>query len=264
MTTPKHSKERVRVPVLSLQVDLCDYDVAIARIEELARSGRGGYVCVANVHVAIEAEDDHAFSELVNRADLVLPDGAPLVWMQRMQGNEDARQVRGPSLMPMLMKHAEQQSLKVGFLGGEQETLDRIVTRGREEFPALDIAYAHSPPFRELTDDENAQIANAINEAGVQILFVGLGCPKQERWMARNRETINSVMIGVGAAFDLYAGQLREAPVIISRLGLEWMFRLAQEPRRLFSRFLVVNPRFVWLATRQMISRRDGSRNRER
>jgi N-acetylglucosaminyldiphosphoundecaprenol N-acetyl-beta-D-mannosaminyltransferase len=248
--------ERRRVPVLNLHVDLCDHESAIARISALARAGEGGYICVANVHGTIEGEDDASFSELVNNADLVLPDGTPLVWMQRLQGHGNASQVRGPSLMPMLMRHAEQNGLKVGFLGGRQEVLDRIVARASDEFPELDIAYTHSPPFRDLSADENAAMAASVNESGVQILFVGLGCPKQERWMARNRNSVKAVMIGVGAAFDLYAGNLREAPGIVSRLGLEWMFRLVQEPRRLFSRYLLVNPRFVYLATRQLMARR--------
>lgn len=252
------AQKRTRVSVLTLNVDLCDYASAIDRVTELALAGRGGYISVANVHVAVEAEDDPKFSRLVNEADLVLPDGTPLVWMQRWQDNPDATQVRGPSLMPMLMKHAEDKNLKVGFFGGRPEILDRIASRATQEFPALQIAYRHSPPFRELSDEENSEIARSINDAGVQILFVGLGCPKQERWMAANREQISGVMIGVGAAFDLYAGALKEAPALVSRLGLEWMFRLVQEPRRLFSRYLLVNPRFVLLASRQLILRRFG------
>lgn len=254
MTTTERT-DRYRVPVLKLQVDICNYEIAISRITELASAGRGGYVCVANVHVAIEAENDPTFAMLVNEADIVLPDGTPLVWMQRLQGNENATQVRGPSLMPMLMKHAESESFSVGFLGGRPDVLQRIISRALFEFPRLQIVYEKSPPFRELTEEENVEIENAINETGVQILFVGLGCPKQERWMAANRDSINAVMIGVGAAFDLYAGDIREAPAIVSKLGLEWMFRLVQEPRRLFSRYLLVNPRFVWLATRQLIRR---------
>ena len=254
--TTNEQPDRMRVPVLQLQVDRCDYAIAIKRITELARAGGGGYVCVANVHVAIEAENDPRFAALVNNANLVLPDGTPLVWMQRLQGNDDAKQVRGPSLMPMLMKHSESENLKVGFLGGRPDVLGRITTRAAAEFPRLNVAYINSPPFRDLSSEENREIANAINEGGVQILFVGLGCPKQERWMAANTGSINAVMIGVGAAFDLYAGDIREAPAIISKLGLEWMFRLVQEPRRLFSRYLLVNPRFIWLASNQLLRRR--------
>jgi N-acetylglucosaminyldiphosphoundecaprenol N-acetyl-beta-D-mannosaminyltransferase len=247
---------RSRVPVLKLRVDLSDYETAIDRVIELGRERRGGYVCVANVHVAIEAENDPRFADLVNDADLVLPDGTPLVWMQRLQGNGSATQVRGPSLMPMLMKRAEDEKLSVGFLGGRPEVLETILTRAASDFPNLSIPYKNSPPFRELTEEDNAAIAHAVNSAGVHVLFVGLGCPKQERWMAVNREKISAVMIGVGAAFDLYAGAIREAPALVSKLGLEWIFRLAQEPRRLFSRYLLVNPRFVWLAARQLIRKR--------
>ena len=244
--------DRRRVPVLKLRVDLSSYTDAIRRIGALAKAGNGGYVCVANVHGAIEAEDDPHFATAVNSADIVLPDGTPLVWMQRLQGNDEAAQVRGPSLMPMLMQYAEAEDLSVGFLGGQPEVLDEIASRARTEFPRLRVAYHYSPPFRPLTEKENSEIANAINAAGVQILFVGLGCPKQERWMAANKESVSAVTIGVGAAFDLYAGKLRGAPPLVSKLGLEWIFRLAQEPRRLFSRYLLVNPRFVWLATRQL------------
>lgn len=254
MTTEQTTRRRV--PVLGLNVDLTDYDKVIANVTELAREARGGYVCVTNVHVTIEAEDDPAYRELVNNADLVLPDGTPLVWMQRLQGNQNASQVRGPSLMPMLMKHAEREGLKVGFLGGRQEVLDRILERARVDFPDLEVAYVYSPPFRPLTEDEDNAIADAINSSGAQILFVGLGCPKQERWIAVNRDRVHAVSIGVGAAFDLYAGNIRTAPAILSRLGLEWMFRLLQEPRRLFSRYLVVNPRFVWLAGKQLMRRK--------
>lgn len=254
MTTQQTNRRRV--PVLGLNVDLTDYHHVIARITELAREGCGGYVCVTNVHVTIEAEDDPSYRELVNNADLVLPDGTPLVWMQRWQGNEDASQVRGPSLMPMLMEHAEREGLKVGFLGGRQEVLDRIIERARVDVPQLEIAYSYSPPFRALTEDEDLAIADAINSSDVQILFVGLGCPKQERWIAENRDRVRAVSIGVGAAFDLYAGTIREAPAILSRLGLEWMFRLGQEPRRLFSRYLVVNPRFMWLAGKQLMRKK--------
>lgn len=259
MTSNPDLTDRKRVPVLSLQVDLCDYDDAIERIERLTRSGSGGYVCVANVHVAIEAEDDPEYAAIINAADLVLPDGTPLVWMQRWQGNADAKQVRGPSLMPMLMRHGETSGIRIGFLGGRPEVLERMMERASREFPGLEIAYNYSPPFRALSDDENAAIVRDINSAGVQILFVGLGCPKQERWMAAHRDGLSAVAIGVGAAFDLYAGNIREAPQVVSKLGLEWVFRLLQEPRRLFSRYLLVNPRFVWLASKQLRRYRSGS-----
>ena len=247
---------RRRVPVLNLLVDLTDYDSAIEHVIRDARDLRGSYVCVTNVHVTIEAEDDPEYRDLVNNADLVLPDGTPLMWMQRLQGNRDASQVRGPSLMPMLMERAAREDLKVGFLGGRQEVLDRIVERAKEDFPKLKIAYTFSPPFRPLSEEESKAVVDDINSAGVHILFVGLGCPKQERWIAENRNSVSAVKLGVGAAFDLYAGSIREAPPVLSKLGLEWVYRLVQEPRRLFSRYLLVNPRFVLLATRQLLRRK--------
>jgi N-acetylglucosaminyldiphosphoundecaprenol N-acetyl-beta-D-mannosaminyltransferase len=131
--------------------------------------------CVANVHLAIEAQDDPSFEALVNDADLVTPDGTPLVWMQRLQGNDEAEQVRGPSLMPMLMKHAEAENLSVGFFGGRSEVLDRVVTRAKKDFPRLNIAFYESPPFRTPTDEEKREARQAINDSDVQILFVGSG-----------------------------------------------------------------------------------------
>lgn len=247
---------RRRRLIVSLLVDVCDYDSAAEAIIEMARSGRGGYVCAASVHMTMEAFDDPKYAAIVNAADLVVPDGRPLSWMQRLSGESDAAQVRGPSLMPILMQRAAAEKLKVGFYGGQRAVLDALRSRASVEIPRLNIAFDHSPPFRGLSDKELAEITEQINKSGVQILFVGLGCPKQERWMAGNRGKINAVMIGVGAAFDFYAGSAAEAPSWMRRFGLEWLFRLAAEPRRLWRRYLVHNPRFIFKAVRQLIGSR--------
>lgn len=241
-----------RVNVVGLEINLCDYDSATRRAHELANRRRGGYVCFATVHMTMEAQDDPDFQRLVNNADLVLPDGKPLFAMQKLLGNPNARQVRGPGLMPKLFAYAEQNNLSIGFYGGKQETLDRLLKRLATDFPGLKVAYSFSPPFRPISEEEDREIVSAINRSGAQILFVGLGCPKQERWMARHREKLTAVMLGVGAAFDFYTGTITEAPVWMQKIGLEWMFRLVQEPRRLWRRYLILNPRFTALAALQL------------
>ena len=259
--TAKETAIRKRVPVISLNVDLCDYDAVMAKVVDMASAGNGGYVCVSTVHMAMEGHDDSEFARLVNAADLVIPDGMPMAWMQRRLGNPEASQVRGPSLMPMLMKYAAENGLKVGFYGGRPEVIDKIRSQGPADFPGLQISYAFSPPFRPLTDAERAEIVEKIIAAGTQILFVGLGCPKQERWMAAHRDQIKAVMLGVGAAFDLYTGTLAEAPDWVRRSGFEWLYRLSREPRRLWRRYFYTNSRFIIQAGLQLSGlRRSGTK----
>lgn len=242
-----------KVKVVSLETDVCDHRSAVERVARLI--GTGGYVCVATVHMVMEAHDDPAFAAKVNAADLIVPDGMPLLWMQKAQGTKEAQRVRGNDLMPAVCKYAEENGMSVGFYGGAPEVIEAIKTRAAQDYPALKIAYAFSPPYRELSAEENAEITTEINAAAPDILFVGLGCPKQENWMAAHRENLTAVMIGVGAAFDFYAGNLKEAPRWLSNVGLEWLFRLAMEPKRLWRRYVILNPRFILLAIEQLLGK---------
>ena len=243
-----------RVRVVSLTPNVLDLDRAIASIDSLATRGQGGYVCFSTVHMVMESYDDPDFGAKVNAADLIITDGMPLVWMQRRQGRPEAQRIRANDLMIALCEHAAASGRSVGFYGGKQEVIDAIKERAGRELPNLNIVYAYSPPFRPLTDDEDAAIVDEINEASPDLLFTGLGCPKQENWMAAHRERLRSVMLGVGASFDFYAGNVRECPEWIGRLGLEWLFRLTQEPKRLWRRYLILNPRFMFLAAMQLIN----------
>lgn len=246
----KNDSVRERVRILNIDVDVSGPERSVRTIAEMARSG-GGYVCVANVHMTMEAFDDADFANVVNNAGLVVADGKPLVWMQRRNGAADAEQVRGPALMPKLMKFAAENGITTGFFGSNPETIADINKKAAEKFPVLSIGYSVSPPFRTLSDEENATIADEINDARVEILFVGLGCPKQEKWMAANAERINAVMIGVGAAFDIFAERVPEAPEWMQNIGLEWLYRFALEPKRLWRRYLVLNTRFLYHVARQ-------------
>ncbi len=243
--------ERQRCRVVSLDVDVVTMSSIIERIEALV--GRGGYVCFSTVHMVMESFDDPAYGGRVNSADLIVPDGMPLVWMQRLSGLRSATRVRANDLMTELCRYAGTRGLSVGFYGASQEVIDAICGRITAEMPELRVVYAVSPPFRELTPEEDAAIVAAINEAKPDILFVGLGCPKQENWMFDHRERIGAVALGVGASFDFFAGNVRECPPWLGRLGLEWLFRLTQEPRRLWRRYLILNPRFLWRAALQLL-----------
>jgi N-acetylglucosaminyldiphosphoundecaprenol N-acetyl-beta-D-mannosaminyltransferase len=240
-----------RLDVVKLPVDVLNLDTLIASLDELRAAG-GGRVCFANVHMVMEAYDDPHFREAVRSADFVVPDGMPLVWMQKLLGRGDATRVRGKSVMVEVLRRAGAKGSSVGFYGGTPKVLDAVRRRATAEFPQLSVSYAFSPPFRTVSDAEHNEIVRNITAANPDILFVGLGCPKQEIWMADHYDKLSCVMLGVGAAFDFYAGSVRESPEWLSRLGLEWLYRLAKEPRRLWRRYLSTNPRFLFLAIRQL------------
>jgi N-acetylglucosaminyldiphosphoundecaprenol N-acetyl-beta-D-mannosaminyltransferase len=245
---------RDRALVVSLRPDVLDEARAIARVEEILASG-GGYVCFSTVHMVMEGYDDPKFAEIVNAADMIVTDGMPIVWMQRRQGKRSATRVRANDLMMSLCREAEEKNWRVGFYGGKQEVIDAIVERAKRDFPSLKVVYAVSPPFRPLTVAEDTAITREIDEAAPDLLFVGLGCPKQERWMNEHARKLKCVMLGVGASFDFFAGNVKESPPWLGRLGLEWLHRLAQEPKRLWRRYLILNPRFMVLAAKQLVTR---------
>ncbi len=240
--------------VIGSQVHLTDYLTAAMKIVRWARvNNEYRYVCAANVHMLMEAWDNSEFKRIVNGADMVTPDGMPLVWMLRLKGHRTQQRVYGPTLMLHVLKMAEHENIPVGFYGGEPDVLELLVKRMQDRFPKLNVAYAFSPPFRTLSPDEDDEICQAIRKSGLRILFVGLGCPKQERWMAEHSDRVSAVMIGVGVAFDFHAGAINQAPAWMQQMGLEWFYRFSQEPVRLWKRYLILNPRFVMLALADLL-----------
>lgn len=237
---------RARIDILGTGVDPTSYAAATELVLGWAGNRESRYVCIANVHVVMEAYDSPAFRSQVNAADLVTPDGMPLVWELRRSGHPDQARVYGPDLMMRVIEAASGENLPVGLFGGQPEVLSELSTRLKARFPALVISYEHSPPFRKLTVEEDQVVVEDINQSGARILFVGLGCPRQEMWMADHAGKVQAVMMGVGAAFDFHAGAVRQAPDWVQDAGLEWVFRLSQEPRRLWRRYLYHNPRFVF------------------
>jgi len=243
---PDRSREFPSRRVLGMRVDATSYaevaDAVIARAE----AGAGGMVCVATAHMAIECLDDPALRRAVNSADRVTPDGMSLVWALRRLGVRGATRVYGPSLLPTVCARAEARGIPIGLYGGVPAVLEALQTELRRRFPQLLIPFAWSPPFRPLGPAEERSVREAIALSGVRILFVGLGCPRQERWMAAQRDALACVLVGVGAAFDFLAGSKPQAPAWMQDRGLEWLFRLGSEPRRLWRRYLVGNSRFLW------------------
>lgn len=245
--------------ILSVSAHVLNVDGAVDEIGQLVARGEGAYVCLLNVDQCMKAHDDADFACVVNAADRVLADGRPIYWVQRLRGHRDAGQVRGEDLLLTVCAHAAAQGWRVGFYGGDDEGLLRgLIGRLQAMHPALTVAYQHSPPFRPLSRTEDAQITDAINAASVDVLFIGIGCPKQERWMHAHRERLDCVMLGVGAAFDFVAGAKPAAPRWVQWIGLEWLLRLACEPGRLFPRYARANPRFVWHLIRQLSTQKKG------
>lgn len=242
--------------ILGTRIDPTSLDTVVARAMEWARSGKTHYICVANVHMIMEAYDSPDFLNVVNAADLVVPDGMPLVWTLRQQGFARQERVYGPELTLRLLSAAAEKGIPIGFLGSTAETLQMLLRNIRVQFPGVQIAYSVSPSFRSILPEEDMAIVDEINESGVGILFVGLGCPKQEKWMAAHAKRVQAVMVGVGAAFDFIAGTKKQSPKWMQTIGLEWLFRLMQEPGRLWRRYLYHNPRFVFLVMLPTLFRR--------
>ena len=242
-----------RCRVISVNVNVSDYASISNQIVSWAHTRLNKYVCVSPVHPIMEAYDDADYRRIINSADLVTADGMPVVWAQKLLGHKQATRVYGPELTLRLCKQCEEEGVKVGFYGGSQSTLDQMITNLNTRFPKLEIAYTCSPPFRALSEQEDREVVEKLEKSGCQLLFIGLGTPKQDLWMHEHRDRLPMVQIGVGAAFDFIAGNKKQAPAWMQKNGLEWFFRLCSEPRRLWYRYLWHNPRFVMLLTLQLI-----------
>jgi N-acetylglucosaminyldiphosphoundecaprenol N-acetyl-beta-D-mannosaminyltransferase len=242
--------------VLGMRVDATSYEDASRRVVRWACEGRSGYVCVATVHMTMEAFDSAAFRQVVNGADLVTPDGRPLVWALRSLGVRGASQVRGTDLTTHVVERAARENVPIGLYGGTPESLEVLVRVLRKRYPGVRVVCQIAPPFRPLRPEEDEAVTREIVASGARILFVGIGCPKQERWMVAHKGRIPAVMLGVGAAFDFHTGRVRQAPHWMQVAGLEWVFRLLMDPRRLWRRYAKNNPRFVALFLMQLLGLR--------
>lgn len=254
--------KRVTAAVMGAPIDAISWGAALTRISEWASRHESRYVCICNVHSVVTASQDPAFGRVVHEADMATPDGAPVALMLRRLGHVGQQRINGPDLMWRYCAQAAQRSESIYLYGGTPETLVVLQQRLAQAFPGLRVAGAWSPPFRALTVEEDTAAVDRINASGAGTVWVSLGCPKQELWMAAHRGRIHAVMIGVGAAFDYHAGTIKRAPKWMQDCGLEWLHRLASEPGRLWRRYLVTNTLFVLGAATQLLWGRGGQRCR--
>ena len=232
--------------VMGVNIAVTNMARTMAMIEEKLEEWRGKYICVANVHTTVTSYDDQSYRKIQNNAVLALPDGGPLSDFSRKQGYTEARRVTGPDLMREILSISAEKGWRHYFYGSTTETLELLQQRIAERYPGVIIAGVMSPPFREMTPTEDEKAVNQINAAHPDFVWVGLGAPKQERWMAAHEDRVQALMIGVGAAFDYEAGNIRRAPQWMQKHNLEWLYRLFQDPKRLFRRYLNTNVRYLW------------------
>ncbi len=247
------------MPVLGVPLALTDYERTLDWIDAAVAAGERGYVCVAATHMVMVCQEDADTRSAVLGSSLTVPDGKPLVWAMNALGHHGLRdRVYGPELMDRFCARAARSGTSVYLYGGRSpEALALLVANLEQRHPGLRVAGGHVPPFRELTPEEEDAVAEDVDRSGAQVVWVGIGAPKQEKWMARMRPRLAApVLVGVGAAFDFHAGLVPMAPAWMQRNGLEWVFRLAQEPRRLWRRYLRYNPRFVAGVARQWLRQR--------
>lgn len=254
MTSHASLTSRTTASVLGVRIDAMAWHDAVERMLCWARTRESRTVSICNAHVVVTASRDPGFGQVINGCDMATPDGAPVAWMLRRAGFRNQRRISGPDVMWALCERCAAEGLTVYGYGSTPETLALLEQRLRGAFPSLKLVL-ESPPFRALTAQEDAASVERMNGSGAGIVFVGLGCPKQERWMAEHRGRVQAVMIGVGAAFDFHAGTVARAPLWMQHSGLEWLHRLASEPRRLWRRYLVTNTLFVVGAVRQLARR---------
>ena len=239
--------------ILKTRVDATSYPDACDRIEALVNQGLSCYLVAANVHLVMSGYWNQAYQNIINQAALVTPDGMPLVLGLRLLGIQKQTRVYGPDLMLAWCERAAKNQIPVFFYGGTPSMLDKLSQSLQNKFPNLAIAGSYSPPFRVLTEQEEGEIRDKIQSTGATVVFVGLGCPKQEEWMARQQGKLSAVMIGVGAAFSFHSGEVSQAPRWMMKIGLEWLYRLIMEPRRLWQRYFFTNPAFVVLFSWQLL-----------
>ena len=241
--------------ILNFPISIGKYQDYIEYIMNSASNGRSQYIYVANVHMVVEAFWNKSFSEKVRHAGLVTPDGKPLTWALRLLHGIKQDRVAGMDILPALLKQSETNQTPVYIYGGTENLLNRTQNYLDRHYPNLHIKGLYSPPFRALTPEEEERTIERINTSGVKLLLVVLGSPKQEQWMASMAGRINAVMIGIGGALPVLIGMQKRAPKWMQRTGLEWLFRLWQEPRRLFKRYFVTNSVFLYLLSRELVTR---------
>lgn len=235
--------------ILGVNISVTSMDETVNYIEKNLKKFKGDYICVSNVHTTVMAYEDEEYRNIQNSGVMALPDGGPLSLVSRKRGFKEAKRVTGPDLMEEIFKLSEEKGYKHYFYGSTEDTLKQLNMKLNEKYPKLNIVGMYSPPFKRNVDLEEEKKINEINKLEADFIWIGLGAPKQEIWMYKHKNVMNGLMIGVGAGFDYFADKIKRAPYWMQKNNLEWLYRLLQEPKRLFKRYLFTNAKFILFAT---------------
>ncbi len=251
MNQYRHGVDKSQIPtcnILGVEIAAIDMDWLVDFTEKNIKALSGDYCCVSNVHTVVTSWEDEEYCAIQNNGIMAIPDGGPLSSVGRKRGYKKMKRTAGPEYMAEILKISEEKGYRHYFYGSTESTLDQMRERLMENYPGLQIAGMYSPPFHPLTKEDDEQIIKEINDTDPDIVWVGLGAPKQEIWMAAHQGKVKGFMVGVGAGFDYLAGNIKRAPIWMQKNNLEWLFRLLQEPKRLFYRYWYTNTRFLWNA----------------
>lgn len=247
-TTFEHRVDKTDIPVcniLGVDIAAINMDWLLRFTEKNLDKLSGDYMCVSNVHTTVTSYEDSEYCAVQNGAILAMPDGGPLSSVGRKRGHENMERTTGPGFMEEIFKISAAKGYRHYFYGSTNETLDLLKEKLIEKYPGIQIAGMYSPPFRPMTDEEDEAIVASINRTDADFVWIGLGAPKQEKWMAAHQGRIKGLMVGVGAGFDYFAGNISRAPKWMQKANLEWFYRLMQDPKRLFKRYFNTNTKFI-------------------
>ena len=247
----KRTVDKAQIPtcnILGVNIAAINMEWLVEYLDKNLSDIKGDYICVSNVHTTVTSYEDASYCAVQNGGLMAIPDGGPLSTVGRRRGCKNMARTTGPSLMGEIFKISAKKGYRHYFYGSKQETLELLEKKLKEHYPGIKIAGMYSPPFRPLTEEEDRVIVERINETKPDFVWVGLGAPKQEKWMAAHQGKIDGLMLGVGAGFDYYAENIKRAPMWMQKHNLEWVYRLVQDPKRLFKRYWSTNTKFIWNA----------------
>ena len=250
-TAYKRTVDKSAIPIcniMGVDIAVIDMEWLVDYLNRNVKNLSGDYICVSNVHTTVTAYEDQEYRKIQNGGIMAIPDGGPLSSVGQKRGFKNMKRTTGPSLMGEIFKISASKGYRHYFYGSTDETLEKLFNVLNDTYPGIQIAGMYSPPFRPMTDDEDRAIVDRINKTMPDIIWVGLGAPKQEKWMAAHQGKVNGLMVGVGAGFDYHAGNIRRAPEWMQKNNLEWVYRLLQDPKRLFKRYWHTNTKFIWNA----------------
>lgn len=247
----KRTVDKAQIPtcnILGVNIAAINMEWLVEYLDKNLSDIRGDYICVSNVHTTVTSYEDESYCAVQNGGLMAIPDGGPLSTVGRRRGYKNMARTTGPSLMGEIFKISAKKGYRHYFYGSREETLELLDQKLKKNYPGINIVGMYSPPFRPLTEEEDKAVIERINEAKPDFVWIGLGAPKQEKWMAAHQGKIDGLMLGVGAGFDYYAENIKRAPMWMQKSNLEWVYRLMQDPKRLFKRYWSTNTKFIWNA----------------